>query len=110
MKCVYVQPQKPPEIKEIGDDLKSLQEAVGGYIEAIYPFEDNVALICNEEGKINGASPNRLLMYDSDERCFDMICGPFLIVGLTEDNFGSLTDEQAELYSEKFREVMIPIF
>ena len=39
-------------VKEIDSDLKSLQHEVGGYIEAIYPYEDPVALVCNEEGKL----------------------------------------------------------
>ena len=46
-----VEPEQPPYVKSIGDDLRSLQAEVGGSIEAIYPFDDPVAIICNEEGK-----------------------------------------------------------
>ena len=48
-------------MKEIDSDLKSLQHEVGGYIEAIYPYEDPVALVCNEEGKLEGLPLNRAL-------------------------------------------------
>ena len=49
------EPLTAPYMKEIGSELESLQAAVGGgLIQAIYPFEDQVALVCNEEGKING--------------------------------------------------------
>lgn len=33
----------------------------------------------------------------------DIIFGTFIITGLTEDDFGSLTDEQAEYYLDMFR-------
>ena len=52
MEVLLVEPGKEARIDEIGNDLKSLQAAVGGYIEATYPFDDPVALVCNDEGKI----------------------------------------------------------
>lgn len=54
IKILKIEPGKKPEIKEIEDGLKSLQDEVQGDIEAVYPFDDNVGIICNEEGKING--------------------------------------------------------
>ena len=50
MEVLLVEPGKEARIAEIGGDLKSLQAAVGGYIEATYPFDDSVALVCNDEG------------------------------------------------------------
>lgn len=102
MKVLRIQPLSFPEVIEIKDNLKSLQEEVGGYIEAIYPWEDEVALICNEEGKINGELLNRAL-YDEEGRMYDIIAGTFLIVGLTEDNFGSLSDELINKYKTMFK-------
>ena len=90
---LVVEPEKVPYVKEIDPGLKSLQSEVDGWIEAVYPFEDPVAIICNEEGKMNGMPPNRAL-YDEDGQVYDIVAGQFLVVGLTEDNFGSLTDEQ----------------
>ena len=58
---LIVEPGKEPYVKEIDSDLKSLQHEVGGYIEAIYPYEDPVALVCNEEGKLEGLPLNRAL-------------------------------------------------
>ena len=54
MTVLLVEPEKHPQVVEIGSDLKSLQNAVGGMIEAVYPFEENVGLIVNEEGKLSG--------------------------------------------------------
>lgn len=101
IKILKIEPGKKPEIKEIEDGLKSLQDEVQGDIEAVYPFDDNVGIICNEEGKINGMALNRAL-YDDDGEIYDIIAGPFLIVGLTEDSFSSLDDDMLQKYSEQF--------
>ena len=98
---LVVEPEKVPYVKEIDPGLKSLQKEVDGWIEAVYPFEDPVAIICNEEGKMNGMPPNRAL-YDEDGQVYDIVAGQFLVVGLTEDNFGSLTDEQIKKFSDRF--------
>ena len=86
---VVVEPEKAPRIADVGSDLKSLQDMVGGYIEAIYPFDDPVAIVCNEEAKLEGLPLNRALR-DEDGDIYDIVAGTFMIVGLTEDSFGSL--------------------
>ena len=48
MRILLVKPDQEAFETEIKDDLTSLQETVGGYIQALYPFDDPVALICNE--------------------------------------------------------------
>ncbi len=99
---VLAEPGKKAKVTEIENTLENLQKIVGGYIECVYPFEDNVGIICNEEGKLIGLEPNRV-MRDDDGNAVDIIFGTFIITGLTEDDFGSLTDEQAEYYLEMFR-------
>ena len=104
MKVLMVEPGKSPYAAEIESGLKSLQAAVGGDIQAVYPYEDPVALICNEEGKLHGCSMdsfNRTLLSD-DGTPIDIIAGTFLIVGLTEDDFGSLSPELLEKYEKLF--------
>lgn len=49
MRILVVEPQKAPYEKQIENGLKPLQESVGGYIQAIYPFVDPVAIIVNVE-------------------------------------------------------------
>ena len=61
MNVIVVEPGKQPYVKEIPDTLESLQKEVGGYIQAIYPYEDAVAIICAEEGKLMGMPFNRAL-------------------------------------------------
>ena len=45
--AIVVEPEKKPEIREIDGSLEGLQALVGGYIQAVYPFEDPVAVVCN---------------------------------------------------------------
>ena len=53
MTILVVEPMKPPTVQEIDSSLESMQKIVGGDIEAVYPFDDPVAIVCNEEGKMN---------------------------------------------------------
>lgn len=41
--------------------------------------------------------------YNADAQMYDYVVGTFLIVGLTEDDFGSLSDEMIEKYTRMFR-------
>lgn len=87
IKCLLVEPYKLPREIEIDNTLEAKQEIVDGLIECVY-FED-VIIICNEEGKINGMHWNR-------DIGSDIIFGPFLIVGDDYENgsFKSLTEKQ----------------
>ena len=100
---LLVEPEKYPEQIEIGTDLSDLQEAVGGYIEVVYPFDDEVGLIMNEEGKLDGLPLNRALR-DDEGKIYDVVAGSFLIAGLSEDGFDSLTHEQIEKYEKHFHQ------
>lgn len=62
MKALKIEPGKAPERIDIGNELEALQDAVGGYIQVLYPDQHRpVGLICNEEGKCMGLKPNRTL-------------------------------------------------
>ena len=43
MKVLMVEPGKVPYAAEIGEGLEPLQAAVGGDIQAVYPYDDPVA-------------------------------------------------------------------
>lgn len=103
MKVLVVEPNQKPEVREISSGLESMQAVVGGLIEAVYPFDDPVALICNEEGKITGLPLNRCLRDESGE-INDIIAGTFFLCGAPaeSESFTSLTDEQIEAYTERF--------
>ena len=98
---LVVEPEKKPYAKEISSGLSSLQHEVGGYIQAVYPYEEPVAIICDEEAKLKGSELNRVLR-DEDGKIYDVVAGTFLIVGLGEDAFTSLTPEHMKQFKEKF--------
>lgn len=102
IKVIKVEAGKAPQVVTISDELESLQHEVEGYIECIYPWEEEVCLVCNEEGKINGLPLNRALCDEGGEM-YDIIAGNFLIVGLTEDSFCSLSEEEIEKFSKLFQ-------
>lgn len=101
MKVLKVEPYQLPEVKEIDSGLSSLQHEVEGWIEATYPFEDPVAIICNEEGKLNGMEYNRAIR-DENGEVREIIAGPFLIVGLDEEDFTSLSENMVQKYKRMF--------
>ena len=86
MNVLMVEPGKAPYETQIGDDLQSMQALVGGYLEAVYPFEQPVALVCRESGKLDGLTLNRALR-DADGDIYDIVAGRFFIVGLGESDF-----------------------
>ena len=98
-----VEPGKAPYEAQIGDDLQSMQALVGGYIQAVYPFEQPVALVCNEYGKRDGLPFNRALR-DSDGDIYDIVAGNFFIAGLGESELTDLPHELAEQFAEQFRQ------
>ena len=100
IKGLLVKPYELPEEIEIENTLEAKQHLVGGYIECVYPTnDDSVVFICNEEGKMNGMKLNRDIGYD-------IIAGPFIILGDDYENgdFKSLTEEQIMKYKMRFDE------
>lgn len=103
MTVLVVEPMKEPYVKEITPGLHSLQAEVGGDIATAYPFSDPVGLVCNDEGKLIGLELNRGLR-DEHGEIYDIMAGTFLVVGLSEDSFTSLTPEQVQKYTEHFKQ------
>ena len=103
MTVLVVEPRKEPYLKEIDPGLHSLQAEVGGDIATAYPFSDPVGLVCNDEGKLIGLELNRGLR-DEHGEIYDIMAGTFLVVGLSEDSFTSLTPEQVQKYTEHFKQ------
>ncbi|GHU66187.1 hypothetical protein FACS1894184_03560 [Clostridia bacterium] len=104
MKVIMVEPNKLARVAEIGSGLRSMQKAVGGgQIEAIYPYEDLVSIVCCETGKIDGMPLNRALRGEDGE-IYDILAGPFFIAGISQDNFASIPDDLTEEYLNLFLE------
>lgn len=89
MKVVIKKAGQMPEVKEIENELKPMQEIVGGDIEPFRMF-DGIICVCNEDGKYNGLQPN--FVYASD-----IIVGDVFFCSASGEEFDSLTDEQIEM-------------
>ena len=103
MRVLVVEPERRQEVKEIEGSLKTMQGIVGGYIQAIYPFDDSVALVANDDGKFMNLPANRGLR-DNNGQIYDIVCGTFFLCGAPadSDHFVSLTPEQIERYQKRF--------
>ena len=99
LSVLKIAPGQYPQQVEIDNGLKALQQAVGGSIGASYPFEDPVAIVYNDDGKLMGLPLNRAL-WDEDGLMYDVIAGTFLVVGLGEEDFVSLSPELAQKYED----------
>ena len=102
IKVVLCEPGKVARVTEITNTLEGLQATVKGDIEAFYPFEEAVCIVCNEEGKFNGCAPNRAV-YGENKEILDVIFGTFFICDCSGQNFGSLDREQLERFAKQFR-------
>ena len=99
---ITVEPGKKPYVQEIQGGLDSLQREVGGDIQAVYPYDDPIAIIAEESGKLLGMPFNRALR-DGDGHIYDALVGKFLIVGLGEENFTSIPEELIPKYTREFQ-------
>jgi len=103
VRVLVVEPERRPEVKEIEDSLKAMQSIVGGLIQPVYPFDEPVALVCNDAGKLMGLTADRGLR-DKKGQIYDVVFGTFFLCGVPadSDHFASLTPEQIERYEERF--------
>lgn len=104
MKILVVEPGKKPRETFIDGSLESMQEVVGGLIEICKPFDDDVAVVMNEEGKLLDLSLNRAL-YDREGNLQDIICGTFFIAAAPPDcdTLKSLFPEEMSKYKRQFQ-------
>jgi len=99
LKCIYITPHHTPielnlEVKE----YKVLRDAVKGTIEITRPFDDNIAIVGNDEAKLINMEGNRRVGNS-------IYAGPMLIVGDNgSEDFVALTKEQAEIYKLIFEQ------
>lgn len=103
MDVLVVEPGYAPYEKSI-NGLSEMQATVGGMIQAIYPYEDQVAIVCNEEGLLLGLDFNR-----SVPGGYGGVVGTFFICGLGEEDFCSLTPQQMEKYRKEYHNAEILI-
>lgn len=103
MKVLVITTKGEYEEKEIDNNLKTLQDIVGGYIQYVDISQDGLQMIVNEEGKIMDLEYNlgATLLYNTTHLYNDMILGNAIIVNT--DNEGenkSITKEDIDTVKE----------
>ena len=103
IQVVLLEPGKEARITEIGASLEDMQATVGGDIQAVYPFSEEVALVCGEESKLMGLPLNRALRDEDTHEIYDIISGPCFLCDCSGEFFDSLSPEQAQRYAKLFQ-------
>lgn len=106
MRAIVIEPHKNPRIREIENELSSLQNAVGGYIEVVNtPISELLLIIC-EEGKIQKMEPNCLCSFGNRK---DVLVGTIVVAGQKGVNFTSVTDKQIKDFRKRIKTYLIPL-
>ena len=95
MKVIAYKVGQEPQVIELENDLKEMQDFVGGYIEAI-PVTDELILVCNEEGKYLDLPTNRQVYMMDRPVLRDVICGNFFVCRDNEEDFADIHDGDIE--------------
>lgn len=95
------EPHQAPRMVDIDNSLKAMQDVVGGDIEVLSPWSNDVVIVCNEEGKLRGLEPNCVVRFYRDNAAtshYEIICGTFFVAQapIFSDGFDSLPEDNAE--------------
>lgn len=90
MRVIKKEPGRFPEVVEIENSLEDIQKAVGGYIE-VCPVTEDLAILCDEEGKLKGEEYNCTLLGED-------FVGTILLVGLDGPEFTDVDPHVADLF------------
>ena len=81
IRVLLVEPGEKPRLVTVPHTLDELQKLVDDLIQATYPYDDPVALVCADNGKCKGFVANRMLEDDNGEP-YDIICGTAAVCGI----------------------------
>lgn len=96
MRAIIKVPGRDPALIDIDNTLHRLQMIVDGYIET-YTIAEDVAIVCNEEGKLRGLPYNCTL-------CGEHFVGTILFVGVDGDEFTDVPEELFRVMKDGFFE------
>lgn len=105
IEVILLQPGREAKVIEMGNDLDTMQNIVDGNIEEYMPFPDDVAIVCNEEGKIRNLDLNRAIKGEDGE-IIDIICGDCFLcyAPIESEEFLSMPEELKEKYLQRFKQ------
>ena len=95
MRVVVAEPGKRAEVREIGSGLDAMQAVVGGWLEVV-PTWAGHDLWLNEEGRLVGLEPNRLVRAPQSDAWWDIYGTLFVASSNDEGETVSLSETEAE--------------
>lgn len=95
MRVIWVKVGEKPTIINIPHRLENMQELVGGMIEIVEPFSDNVVLVCNENALAENKPFNRKVNDRWD------ILGDFFLCGQDATGLQEIPKDKIEFYMQK---------
>lgn len=81
IRVVIVPPEEPAYIKEIENDLQTMQQVVGGYIE-VTRLTQGINIVCNEDGIMKNLPINKHLPW---------LVGPVFLISSEVAGDGEMT-------------------
>ena len=104
IRVVLVEPGKKARVADIGASLEGYYNAIGtDIIQAVYPFDEEVCIVCDEEGKLKGSQLNRALRDEGSKEIYDVIAGTFFVCSCKGSSFGSLDAAQQRRYLDLYK-------
>ena len=97
MRILLVRCKQEPRVISIPHELSQLQRLVGGMIEIVEPFDDDIALVCDENGRSDGKPVNRIINDHMD------ICGDFFLCRYGDTGLEDMPEEKIFKYASLFR-------
>lgn len=97
MRVIWVKVGEDPTVITIPHQLEYMQELVGGLIEVVEPFSDDIVLVCNENGRNEDRPLNRIINEQID------ICGDFFICGQDSVGLCDIPEDKVQSYLQKFQ-------
>ena len=107
LKILVVTPGKPPQVRDICGGFPAIREIVGGETEELCPFADAASIVRNQRGDELRLPVNCLLKNGSGQPV-DVIHGTFVVVGICDGGYASLTDAQILRYLDEFSRNRLP--
>lgn len=104
--ALLVRPGMHPKRVAMGLEYQDLCAVLGASTEITFPFNDPVGLVCAVWGKLSDETPCRGLR-TPDGKLYDVICGPFLLVGLHDGELCALTPEMMDKYEKLFYQPVV---
>lgn len=103
IKVLLVEPFDNPKIITIENNYQAISEIICGDVDEYMPFEDDVALLCNADGKRLSLSVSHTVT-DTETGKTELIYGSFIFIGAGEfdDEYHSLDDDLIDKYMDLF--------